>query len=112
MRKFLATAMLAAGAVLAIAPAAHADDEADPTRFSDQTANFVNYQDPIAVQGQATANGKQIILSPYGVTHTIACRGNGTTVPLYDCKQQDDLGWIDLQLQNLPQLGLTWVYIP
>lgn len=112
IRRVLATGVFAASAAVAVAPMAHAD--ADPSKFSERTADFVNYTDPAAFTGQAAQSGKQIIVSPYGVSagHTIACRGNGTTVPLYDCMQQDDLGWITLQKQELPVVGTTWIYLP
>ncbi|MEC3951508.1 hypothetical protein VMT65_00535 [Nocardia sp. CDC153] len=108
IKKTLAVAALAAGAVVSIAPQAFADN-ADPNAYSDQTANFVVYNDP-AVLGAKDA-GKQIIVSPYGTSHTIACKGNGVDVPLYACMQQDNpgLGWIILQQQDLPGLGPAWV---
>ncbi|WP_067876903.1 hypothetical protein [Nocardia vermiculata] len=112
IRRVLAAGAFAASAAIAAAPLAHAD--ADPSKFSERTADFVNYTDPVAYTGQAAASGKQVVLSPYGVApgHTIACRGNGTTVPLYDCMQQDDLGWITLQKYEIPVVGTTWVYMP
>ena len=109
MRKTFTTAVLAAGATLALAPAAHADD-VDPAKFAERTVEFVNYADPAVLN--AAAEGKQVIVSPYGTAHTIACRGNGTSVPLYDCMQQDDLGWITLRRMDLPGIGPAWVYVP
>ncbi|MBF6365082.1 hypothetical protein IU433_07400 [Nocardia puris] len=109
MRKVftLATAVLGAG--LAVAGTAQADP-ADPTQFSDVTATFVSGLDPAALN--AARDGKNVIVSPYGTTRTIACRGNGAEVPLYDCMQEDDLGWITLQKNDLPGIGPAWVYIP
>ncbi|WP_459962689.1 hypothetical protein [Nocardia sp. IFM 10818] len=107
IKKTLAVAALAAGAVLALAPAAGAD-AVDPAKFSDVTAEFVPYNDLNVLS--AKENGKLIIVSPYGTSATIACRGNGKDVAYYDCKQQDSLGWINLQEQEIPALGKGWVY--
>ncbi|MGV9410254.1 hypothetical protein ACWDOP_10100 [Nocardia sp. NPDC003693] len=107
IKKSFAVAALAAGAVLALAPIAGADN-VDPSRFSDRTADFVPYNDLNVLS--AKDNGKLIIVSPYGTSNTIACRGNGQDVAWYDCKQQDALGWINLQQQELPVLGTAWVY--
>lgn len=110
MRKFMASVVFVAGAALALAPAAHADDPAaDPNDYSLQNANFVNYTDPAALSAQQ--NGKQIIVSPYGTANPIACKGNGTTVPLFDCMQHDDFGWFPLSRTDLPQLGTAWVHV-
>ncbi|WP_067861651.1 hypothetical protein [Nocardia shimofusensis] len=110
MRKALIVASLAAGTVLAAAGGAHAEPAADPTRYSDVTATFVDALDPAALE--AKAQGKNLIMSPYGVSRTIACRGDGAAVPYYDCQQEDDLGWITLRLTDLPGLGPTWYYLP
>lgn len=109
IKKILAVSALTAGAVIAIAPQAFADNT-DPAAYSDRTADFVVYNDP-AVLGAKDA-GKQIVVSPYGTSHTIACRGNGADVAWYDCMQQDNpgLGWIILEKQELPGLGPAWVY--
>ncbi|MGW4121484.1 hypothetical protein [Nocardia sp. NPDC004711] len=108
IKKTLAVTALAAGAVLAIAPQAFADN-ADPNAYSDRTADFVAYNDPAALGAKDA--GKQIIVSPYGTSHTIACKGNGADVPWYGCMQQDNpgLGWIILDKQDLPGLGPAWV---
>ncbi|GAB0106333.1 hypothetical protein JMUB6875_53170 [Nocardia sp. JMUB6875] len=107
IKKTLAVAALAAGAVISIAPQAFADN-ADPNAYSDRTADFVVYNDP-AVLGAKDA-GKLIIVSPYGTSHTIACKGTGADV--FDCMQQDNpgLGWLILDKQDLPGLGPAWVY--
>ncbi|MBB5914388.1 hypothetical protein BJY24_003255 [Nocardia transvalensis] len=106
----MATAVLTAGAVLALAPGAFGDDAAiDPTDYNVQTDKFVNYTDPAALQAQQ--NGKQVIVSPYGTSRTIACKGNGADIPFYDCLQHDDFGWQTLQKQDVPQIGTAWVHI-
>jgi len=107
MRKFLATAALAAGAALTLAPAAHADPMTDPANYSLQNDNFVAYNDPAALS--AKDNGKQVIVSPYGTSKPIACHDN--TAPLDDCWQRDDFGWFQLQKQELPQIGIAWVHV-
>ncbi|MGW4247436.1 hypothetical protein [Nocardia sp. NPDC004722] len=108
IKKSLAVAALAAGAVISIAPQAFADTP-DPAAFSDRTADFVPYNDPAVLSAKDA--GKLVIVSPYGTSHTIACRGNGADVPWYGCMQQDNpgLGWIILQQQELPGLGTAWV---
>lgn len=107
IKKTLTVAALAGGVALGFAPHAGAD-AVDPAKFSDRTADFVSYNDPNVLS--AKDNGKLIIVSPYGTSRTIACRGNGQDVPWYDCRQQDDLGWITLGEQDLPGLGKAWVY--
>ncbi|MBF6333774.1 hypothetical protein [Nocardia transvalensis] len=103
----MATAFLVAGAALAVAPAAHADPTANPNDYSLQNDNFVVYTDPAALSAQA--NGKQVILSPYGTSKPIACRDN--TTPLDDCWQRDNFGWFPLQRTELPQIGTVWVHV-
>jgi hypothetical protein len=107
MRKFLATAALAAAAALTLAPAAHADPMTDPANYSLQNDNFVAYNDPAALS--AKDNGKQVIVSPYGTSRPIACHDD--TAPLDDCWQRDDFGWFQLQKQELPQIGTAWVHV-
>ncbi|MFC8047199.1 hypothetical protein [Nocardia sp. NPDC057353] len=105
----VAAAAIGAGACLALAAPASADD-VDPARFGDYTHTFVSGTDPAALQ--AAQQGKNVIVSPYGTANTIACKGNGTSVPLYECLQEDDLGWITLQKVDLPGIGPAWVYFP
>ncbi|MFF0489613.1 hypothetical protein ACWDSJ_30030 [Nocardia sp. NPDC003482] len=107
MRKFLATAVLAAGAALALAPVAQADPAVTPNDYSLMNDNFVVYTDPAALNAQA--DGKQVIVSPYGTSRPIACRDN--TNPVDDCWQKDDFGWFPLQRQELPQIGTAWVHV-
>ncbi|WP_225731615.1 MULTISPECIES: hypothetical protein [unclassified Nocardia] len=106
--KAITFATIAVGAALTVTGVAHADDAPDPTQYSDHTADFVNSTDPAALN--AKADGKQLIVSPYGTRSTIACRGDG--VALYDCKQADPygFGWIVLDKQETP-LGTAWVHI-
>lgn len=49
-------------------------------------------------------------MSPYGVTRTIACRGT-SAADVYDCMQEDALGWISLRKTDTP-VGPTWLYLP
>lgn len=107
MRKFVATAALAVGAAVTLAPAAHADPATDPAHYSLQNDNFVTYTDPSALSAQQ--NGKQVIVSPYGTSRPIACHDN--TAPLDDCWQRDDFGWFQLQKQDVPQIGTAWVHV-
>ncbi|MFI5780335.1 hypothetical protein [Nocardia sp. NPDC051570] len=109
MRKLLATAALAAGAALAVAPAAHADPNTDPHSYSLQNDNFIVYTDPAALQ--AKQNNKQVIVTPYGTSRPIACRDNGPDGPVEDCWQRDDFGWFPLSKTELPQVGTAWVHV-
>ncbi|MCM6774862.1 hypothetical protein NDR87_25810 [Nocardia sp. CDC159] len=109
MRKFLAIAALAAGAALAVAPAAQADPNTDPANYTLRTELFVVYTDPAALQ--AKENGKEVIVSPYGTSRPIACHDVPEGAPLDDCWQRDDFGWFRLQKQELPQIGTAWVHI-
>ncbi|WP_040792751.1 hypothetical protein [Nocardia paucivorans] len=108
----LAAAVLTtAGATLSALPTAAADPEAsaDPTRFFDRTDEFVPADSPEA--GAARAAGRHLIMSPHGTDRKIVCRGNGTTVPLYDCMQEDLLGWTILRRTETP-LGEVWLHLP
>lgn len=106
-----AAVLTTAGAALSILPTAAADPEAsaDPTRFSDRTAEFIPADSPGAVDARST--GRKLIMSPHGTDRKIVCRGNGTTVPLYDCMQEDLLGWTILHRTETP-LGEVWLHLP
>lgn len=110
MKKAFTLAAIALGSTFALSGVAHAEPNGDPARFAEWTTTFVSATDPGAIN--AKAEGKNVIMSPYGTAHTIACRGNGAEVPIYDCMQQDDLGWISLRLVDLPAVGPTWTYFP
>ncbi|MFI9510670.1 hypothetical protein [Nocardia sp. NPDC052566] len=108
-KKVLALVTLAVGATLSMTGVAHAEPNTDPAKYADFTADFVPANTPDALN--AKASGKNLIMSPYGTSRTIACKGNGTTVDLYDCMQEDDLGWITLRKTDTP-IGPTWLYLP
>ncbi|MEV0297984.1 hypothetical protein [Nocardia sp. NPDC050710] len=110
MKKALTLATVALGSALALTGVAHAEPNGDPAKYADFTADFVPANDPSALS--AKAQGKNLIMSPYGVNRTIACRGNGADVPVYDCMQEDDLGWITLRIIDVPGVGPTWTYLP
>ena len=110
MKKMFTLAAIALGAGVALAGGAHAEPNGDPHKFADFTANFIAATDPGALN--AKDQGKYVIMSPYGTNHTIACRGNGADVPIYDCMQEDDLGWISLRVLDVPGIGPTWTYLP
>ncbi|WP_280437267.1 hypothetical protein [Nocardia carnea] len=101
-------AVIAAGVTVAAA-GAYAQPAADPHQFSDHTAEFVPLGAPNALAARDT--GKQLVLSPHGTRRSIVCRGNGTTVPLYDCSQEDGLGWSPLHRTDTP-VGEVWIYFP
>ncbi|RMI30848.1 LSm family protein [Nocardia stercoris] len=115
----MTAAVLASGSALVAMPAAHADDApaADPTQYSDVTAKFVDFRDAEVTNEMTTAvtslklqvqQAHPIIVSPYGTTKIIACRGNGADVAYYDCQQHDDFGWFPLHTVNYPVLGTIY----
>lgn len=104
-----AGAALAAVLITASAPWANAQPATDPHQFSDHTAEFVPLGAPNALA--ARDSGKQLVLSPHGTARSIVCRGNGTTVPRYDCSQEDGLGWAPLHRTDTP-VGEVWIYFP
>lgn len=105
----LFTVVLVAAGLTAVAAGAHAQPAADPHQFSDHTAEFIPLGAPNALAARDT--GKQLVLSPHGTRRSIVCRGNGTTVPLYDCSQEDGLGWAPLHRNDTP-VGEVWIYFP
>lgn len=105
----LFTAALIGAGVTVGAAGAHAQPAADPHQFSDHTAEFVPLGAPNALAARDT--GKQLVLSPHGTRRSIVCRGDGTTVPLYDCSQEDGLGWALLHRTDTP-VGEVWIYFP
>lgn len=104
-----AAGALAAVLITAAAPWANAQPATDPHQFSDHTAEFVPLGAPNALA--ARDSGKQLVLSPHGTARSIVCRGNGTTVPRYDCSQEDGLGWAPLHRTDTP-VGEVWIYFP
>ncbi|GEM29860.1 hypothetical protein NN3_08670 [Nocardia neocaledoniensis NBRC 108232] len=104
-KKAISLATLVIGATLSMTGLANAEPNGDPTRYADFTAEFVNYTDPAAID--AAKNGKYIIVSTMGTSSTIACRGTGTDVPIYDCMQEDAFGWVSLKKIETP-LGTAW----
>lgn len=104
-KKALSLATLVIGATLTMTGLADAEPNGDPTQYADFTASFVNYTDPAALD--AAKNGKSLIISTRGTSSTIACRGNGADVPIYDCMQEDAYGWVQLKKRDTP-LGVAW----
>ncbi len=105
----LFTVVLIWAAMTAVAAGASAQPAADPHQFSDRTAEFIPLGAPNALA--ARDSGKQLVLSPHGTRRSIVCRGNGSTVPLYDCSQEDGLGWAPLHRKDTP-VGEVWIYFP
>lgn len=103
------TAVLIGTGVTVGAAGAHAQPAADPHQFSDHTAEFVPLGAPNALAARDT--GKQLVLSPHGTRRSIVCRGDGITVPRYDCSQEDGLGWAPLHRTDTP-VGEVWIYFP
>ncbi|MFC6013656.1 hypothetical protein [Nocardia lasii] len=104
-KKALCAATLMIGATVALTGQAAAEPNGDPAKYADFTTSFVNYTDPAALN--AATDGKYIIISPQGTSSTIACRGNGTDVEIYDCQQEDAFGWYPLRKIDTP-LGPAW----
>ncbi|MDO3650045.1 hypothetical protein [Nocardia mangyaensis] len=104
-KKALSVATLVLGATLTMTGLANAEPNGDPAKYADFTSSFVNYNDPAALG--AAENGKYIIISPQGTATTIACRGNGADVEIYDCMQEDEFGWYPLRKIDTP-LGAAW----
>lgn len=109
LTRALFTVVLIGAGMTAAAAGAHAQPAADPHQFSDHTAEFIPLGAPNALAARDT--GKQLVLSPHGTRRSIVCRGNGTTVPLYDCSQEDGLGWAPLHRNDTP-VGEVWIYFP
>ncbi|MFI1464602.1 hypothetical protein [Nocardia carnea] len=105
----LFTVVLIGAGMTAAAAGAYAQPATDPHQFSDHTAEFIPLGAPDALAARDT--GKQLVLSPHGTRRSIVCRGNGTTVPLYDCSQEDGLGWAPLHRNDTP-VGEVWIYFP
>ncbi|WP_227997251.1 hypothetical protein [Nocardia australiensis] len=108
LKKTVTLTTIAVGATLALSGAAHAEPNGDPAKYFDVTADFLPANTPEAID--AAKNGKNLIMSPYGITRTIACRGTNAA-DVYDCMQEDDLGWITLRKTDTP-VGPTWLYLP
>ncbi len=107
--RVLCTAVLIAAGLTAASAGAYAQPGPDPHQFSDRSTEFVPLGAPNALAARDT--GKQLVLSPHGTRRSIVCRGNGTTVPLYDCSQEDGLGWAPLHRTETP-VGEVWIYFP
>ncbi|MFC9896726.1 hypothetical protein ACFVMC_23840 [Nocardia sp. NPDC127579] len=106
MKKALVIAALSLGTIVPLTGAAHAEPNGDPAAYADFTAEFV----PVTSQAafDAAKDGKHVIMSPHGTNRTIACRGNNADVAIYDCKQDDGWGWINLKTMDLPGVGKVW----
>lgn len=104
-KKALSLAALVFGATLTMTGLANAEPNGDPAKFADFTADFVDYNDPAALT--AAADGKYILISAQGTASTVACRGNGADVAIYDCMQEDEFGWYPLRKIDTP-LGPAW----
>ncbi|WP_420752153.1 hypothetical protein [Rhodococcus sp. O3] len=90
LTRTLAVAALVVGSALMAATGASAAPEDDPYGFNavrDRTDYFVAPLDPGALFGENSY--KPIILSPYGATRKIECRGDGHYVQIHECVQYD-----------------------
>lgn len=84
----LATVAVAVGALLtstAVASAAPADDPYGFNEIRDRTDYFVTPLEPGALFGDKSS--RPLILSPYGTSQKIECRGDGHYVQIHDCVQ-------------------------
>jgi hypothetical protein len=113
LTRTLAVAALVVGSALMAATgasAAPADD--DPYGFNairDRTDYFVAPLDPGALFGENSY--KPIILSPYGATRKIECRGDGHYVQIHECVQYDTNG-VAHELRSIPNpIRPVYVYL-
>ncbi|RDI66389.1 hypothetical protein [Nocardia pseudobrasiliensis] len=94
-KSILVAAAIAAGAVMFVAPVANADPSPDDpygwNAYQDRTDSFVSPLDPGAYFDPAKVY-KSLLISPYGTSHYIECRGDGHYVKMHDCRQYDDNG--------------------
>ncbi|SDD62374.1 hypothetical protein [Rhodococcus tukisamuensis] len=108
----VAVAALAAGAALTLVPAASAASPDDPygwNTYNDKTSAFVAPLDPGAFTDKAD---KAIVLSPFGTTRTIECKGDGHYVGVA-CRQSDPAGvQHDLVPVMKAPMRAVWVYNP
>lgn len=89
-RTLAAAALIVGSALLAATGASAAPADDDPYGFNavrDRTDDFVAPLDPGALFGDNSY--KPIILSPYGATRKIECRGDGHYVQIHECVQYD-----------------------
>ncbi|RMI30847.1 hypothetical protein [Nocardia stercoris] len=103
MKKLLLAAAAASGALL-LAPTAlaHAEWPAEDdglygwNAYSDRTGSFVSVFDARAWLGGGSS-AQLALVSPYGVSHPIECRGDGHYVRMHACQQLDNDGnWHEL----------------
>ncbi|MGW5073597.1 hypothetical protein [Rhodococcus sp. NPDC004095] len=93
LTRILTAAAVVAGTALSAATGAAAAPADDPYGFNsvrDRTDYFVAPLDPGALFGANTY--KPLILSPYGATRKIECRGDGHYVQIHECRQYDANG--------------------
>jgi hypothetical protein len=89
LARILSAALLTAAAALTLAPVAAANPADDPygwNTYHDKTANFVAPLDPGAFGDRGD---KAIVLSPFGTSRVIECKGDGHYVAV-SCRQFDD----------------------
>lgn len=113
IKRVFATAALALGAAVALAPAASAqEDYIDPTGPYDATGYFVTPFDPDAFGAKSD---KGLILSPYG-TQGLQCRGFHGRI--WDCTQTLDDGSVNRLIRLSPDaypsriMREVWAYDP
>lgn len=103
MKRLLAAATLAASATLMLAPMASAAEPDDPygwNAYRDRTASFISALDPAAYFDR-NQNYKLLLVSPYGNSRKIECRGDGHYVTINSCRQYDTAG-VAHSLQAVP----------
>ncbi|MFZ2178801.1 MAG: hypothetical protein WAW17_33175 [Rhodococcus sp. (in: high G+C Gram-positive bacteria)] len=90
LARILSGTLLTAAAALALAPVAHAqpadDDPYGWNTFHDKTSSFVAPLDPGAFGDKAD---RSLVLSPFGTSRMIECKGDGHYVAVY-CRQFDN----------------------
>lgn len=85
IKKLVATTAIALGLAAGLAPTA----SADPWTWYDATGEFVDVFAPggISTGSAYTPGAKSIVVSPYGTSRLIECRGDGHYVQK-ECRQE------------------------
>ncbi|MDJ0396031.1 hypothetical protein QMK17_22165 [Rhodococcus sp. G-MC3] len=107
MKKMLAATAIALGAAAMLAPTASAD-EID-NNWYDATGQFVGVLEPGGIDSGSAAQSalRSIVVSPWGTSRLIECRGDGHYV-VKQCRQEGH--WL-VDVASSPFRD-TWVYNP
>ncbi|MBO0855664.1 MAG: hypothetical protein J2P18_18090 [Nocardia sp.] len=107
MTKAIFACAAGVGSLLIAVPAANAAPNADFNAYQDWTPNSASATDPGAYFDPYVSS-KLLVISPYGTSHRIECRGDGHYAQAHDCRQVDDQG-VQHNLNPVPVPGLQVV---